>query len=81
MMRKALIPLLFVVCGALTSRFWSSVGIPDGVCQAEIVGAVATPLLTCVGTDLLAREVAEPALKSAAAHLVDMQNVHLASFL
>ena len=82
-MRKALIPVLFVFCGALTSRLWSSIGIPGGVCQAEIVGAIATPLFTCVGMELLAREVAGPALHSPAAHLVDTQNVRegLASFV
>jgi hypothetical protein len=82
-MRKALIPALFVVCGALTSKLWSDIGISDAVCQAEIFGAVATPLLTCVGTELLAREVTEPALHSAALQRVDIQNVRndLASFL
>jgi len=31
----------------------------------EIVGAVAVPLFACVGTELLAKEVADPALESA----------------
>jgi len=64
-MRKALIPALFVICGVLASRFWSTIGVTDEDCKVEIVGAVAVPLFACVGTELLAKEVADPALESA----------------
>jgi hypothetical protein len=63
-MRKAFIPALFVICGVLASRFWSTIGVPDGVCPVEMAGAVATGLLACTGTELLAKEVADPALES-----------------
>jgi hypothetical protein len=64
-MRKALIPALFVICGVSASRFWSTIGVTDEECKVDIVGAVAAPLFACVGTELLAKEVADPALDGA----------------
>jgi hypothetical protein len=82
-MRKALIPALFVICGVLASRFWSTVGAPDGVCQAEMVGAVATGLLACAGTDLLVKELGDPALGSAVLNRMNVQSMqnNFGSFL
>jgi hypothetical protein len=82
-MRKALIPALFVICGLVASRFWSSIGVPDGVCPVEMVGAVATGLLACTETELLAKDIEDPAFESAALYLVDSVRVrdNFTSFL
>jgi hypothetical protein len=44
LMRKAVIPVIFVVCGALASSLWSKVRFPFGVPKLDIVSGSASDL-------------------------------------
>jgi len=57
-MKSALIPGLFLVCGALASAAWRTVELPCRVSKLEIASAVTSPLLRCVADELFTREAA-----------------------
>lgn len=65
-MKKALIPVLFVISGGLASGLWSTVEFPCRATQVEIASVVASSLVRCAGEELLRSELAHLALSSAA---------------
>lgn len=63
-MKKALIPALVVVSGAMASSLWRTVELRCDVTQVEVAGTIAGPLLRCLGQELLTSETAEAVLSS-----------------
>ena len=57
-MKRALIPGLFVVCGALASIAWRTVELPCQLSKLEIASAAVSPLLRCAANELFTRDVA-----------------------
>jgi uncharacterized membrane protein YoaK (UPF0700 family) len=65
-MKKAWIPVLFVLCGALGSEIWRTAASRYDVPHAEFVAAAAIPLITCVANEVLWDGEAYPAIRTGA---------------
>jgi hypothetical protein len=57
-MKRALIPAVFVVCGAFASVAWRTVELPCQVSRLEIASAIASPILRCLANELFTHELA-----------------------